>query len=81
LENFQFFLRLCEKFTLSHSQFCVPPKVTKLDELKNCGRVSPTNLITFAGTQNDYGELQGIFWWLNRHIGKKMHVVLSKIGR
>jgi hypothetical protein len=33
----------------------VPAKVIKLVGLKNGGRVSPNNLITFAGTQN--GEL------------------------
>ncbi len=32
--------------------FCIPAKVTKLVGLKNGGLVSPTNLITFAGTQN-----------------------------
>jgi hypothetical protein len=31
--------------------FCVPAKVTKLVGLKNRGLVSPTNLITFAGTK------------------------------
>jgi hypothetical protein len=30
----------------------VPAKVIKLTGLKNGGRVSPINLITFAGTQN-----------------------------
>jgi hypothetical protein len=30
----------------------VPAKVIKLVGLKNGGRVSPTNLVTFAGTQN-----------------------------
>jgi hypothetical protein len=30
----------------------VPAKVIKLTGLKNDGRVSPNNLITFAGTQN-----------------------------
>ncbi len=30
----------------------MPAKVIKLVGLKNGGRVSPTNLITFAGTQN-----------------------------
>jgi hypothetical protein len=30
----------------------VPAKVIKLVGLKNGGRLSPTNLITFAGTQN-----------------------------
>jgi hypothetical protein len=35
-----------------YSPFCVPAKVIKLVGLKNGGRVSPTNLITFAGTQN-----------------------------
>ncbi len=42
-ENFQFSNR--------YSPFCVPAKVIKLVGLKNGGRVSPTNLITFAGTQ------------------------------
>jgi hypothetical protein len=37
---------------ISYSPFCVPAKVIKLVGLKNGGRVSPTNLITFAGTQN-----------------------------
>jgi hypothetical protein len=35
-----------------YSPFCVLAKVIKLVGLKNGGRVSPTNLITFAGTQN-----------------------------
>ncbi len=35
-----------------NSPFCVPAKVTKLVGLKNGGRVSPTNLIIFACTQN-----------------------------
>jgi hypothetical protein len=30
----------------------VPAKVTKLVGLKNGGLLSPTNLFTFAGTQN-----------------------------
>jgi hypothetical protein len=30
----------------------MPAKITKLVGLKNGGRVSPSNLITFAGTQN-----------------------------
>jgi hypothetical protein len=41
--------------TATYSPFCVTAKVIKLVGLKNGGRVSPTNLITFAGTQN--GEL------------------------
>jgi hypothetical protein len=36
----------------SYSPFCVTAKVIKLVGLKNGGRLSPTNLITFAGTQN-----------------------------
>jgi hypothetical protein len=36
----------------SYSPFCVTAKVIKLVGLKNGGRVSPTNLITFAVTQN-----------------------------
>ncbi len=35
-----------------YSPFCVTAKVIKLVGLKNGGRLSPTNLITFAGTQN-----------------------------
>ncbi len=35
-----------------YSPFCVTAKVIKLVGLKNGGRVSPTNFITFAGTQN-----------------------------
>jgi hypothetical protein len=35
-----------------YSPFCVQAKVIKLVGLKNGGRVSPTNLITFACTQN-----------------------------
>jgi hypothetical protein len=41
---------------MSYSPFCVPAKVTKLVSLKNGGHVSPTNLITFAVTQN--GDIQ-----------------------
>jgi hypothetical protein len=37
---------------LLYSPFCVTAKVIKLVGLKNGGRVSPTNLISFAGTQN-----------------------------
>jgi hypothetical protein len=36
----------------NYSPFCEPAKVTKLVGLENGGRVSPINLITFAGTQN-----------------------------
>jgi hypothetical protein len=39
-----------------YSPFCVPAKVTKLIGLKRPPFLSPTNLITFASTQN--GELQ-----------------------
>jgi hypothetical protein len=35
-----------------YSPICVPAKVIKLVGLKNGGRVSPTDLIIFAGTQN-----------------------------
>jgi hypothetical protein len=35
-----------------YSPFCVPAKVTKLIGLKRPLFLSPTNLITFAGTQN-----------------------------
>jgi hypothetical protein len=32
--------------------FCVQAKIIKLVGLKNGGRLSPINLVTFAGTQN-----------------------------
>jgi hypothetical protein len=36
----------------------VPAKVIKLVGLKNGGRISPTNLVTFAGTQSsEYSKL------------------------
>jgi hypothetical protein len=35
------------------SPFCVPAKVTKLIGLKNNRILSPINLVTFAGTQNE----------------------------
>jgi hypothetical protein len=38
-----------------YSPFCVQAKIIKLVGLKNGGRLSPINLVTFAGTQN--GEL------------------------
>jgi hypothetical protein len=37
---------------LIYTPFCVPAKVSKLVGLKIAGLVSPTNLITFAGTPN-----------------------------
>jgi hypothetical protein len=41
------------KFTsIFYSPFCVPAKVTKLIGLKRPPFLSPTNLVTFAGTQN-----------------------------
>jgi hypothetical protein len=39
-----------------YSPFCVQAKIIKLVGLKNGGRLSPINLVTFAGTQN--GELK-----------------------
>jgi hypothetical protein len=39
-------------YSIVYSPFCVPAKVIKLIGLKNGGRVSPDNLITFVGTQN-----------------------------
>jgi hypothetical protein len=41
-----------------YSPFCVLAKIIKLVGLKNGGRLSPINLVTFAGTQNDeyYGS-------------------------
>jgi hypothetical protein len=37
---------------LIYSPFCVQAKIIKLVGLKNGGRLSPINLVTFAGTQN-----------------------------
>jgi hypothetical protein len=37
---------------LINSPFCVQAKIIKLVGLKNGGRLSPINLVTFAGTQN-----------------------------
>jgi hypothetical protein len=37
---------------LNYSPFCVQAKIIKLVGLKNGGRLSPINLVTFAGTQN-----------------------------
>ncbi len=34
-----------------YSPFCAPAKIIKLVGLKSGGLVSPTDLITFAGTQ------------------------------
>jgi hypothetical protein len=41
-----------------YSPFCVQAKIIKLVGLKNGGRLSPINLVTFAGTQN--GELNAL---------------------
>jgi hypothetical protein len=38
--------------TKIHSPFCVQAKIIKLVGLKNGGRLSPINLVTFAGTNN-----------------------------
>jgi hypothetical protein len=38
--------------TILNSPFCVQAKVIKLVGLKNGGRLSPTQLINFACTQN-----------------------------
>ncbi len=35
-----------------YSPFCVQAKIIKLVGLKNGGRLSPINLVTFADTQN-----------------------------
>ncbi len=45
---------LWENFPIywSYSPFCVQAKIIKLVGLKNGGRLSPINLVTFAGTQN-----------------------------
>jgi hypothetical protein len=36
----------------NYSPFCVQAKIIKLVGLKNGGRLSPINLVTFAGPQN-----------------------------
>ncbi len=38
--------------TSYYSPFCVQANIIKLVGLKNGGRLSPVNLVTFAGTQN-----------------------------
>jgi hypothetical protein len=38
-------------FFANYSPFCVQAKIIKLVGLKNGGRLIPTNLNTFAGTQ------------------------------
>jgi hypothetical protein len=38
--------------SISNSPFCVQAKIIKLVGLKNGGRLSEINLVTFAGTQN-----------------------------
>jgi hypothetical protein len=43
-----------------NSLFCVQAKIIKLFGLKNGGRLSPINLVTFAGTQN--GEYMFQMW-------------------
>ncbi len=40
------------EFLNKYSPFCVQAKIIKLVGLKNGGRLSPINLVTFAGTQN-----------------------------
>jgi hypothetical protein len=40
------------KLVKLYSPFCVQAKIIKLVGLKNGGRLSPTNLITSACTQN-----------------------------
>jgi hypothetical protein len=47
-EKFQLFPPRIEFY----SPFCVQAKIIKLVGLKNGGRLSPINLVTFAGTQN-----------------------------
>ncbi len=48
-QTFKFFLR---KFKELYSPFCVPAKITKLAGLTRPPFLSPTNLVTFARTQN-----------------------------
>jgi hypothetical protein len=43
---------MSKAFLLYYSQFCVPAKVIKLVGLTRPPFLSPTNLITFAGTKN-----------------------------
>jgi hypothetical protein len=44
--------RFQANFKDDYSPFCVQAKIIKLVWLKNGGRLSPINLVTFAGTQN-----------------------------
>jgi hypothetical protein len=48
--DFYFFLKINKIY--SNSPFFVQAKIIKLVGLKNGGRLSPINLVTFAGTQN-----------------------------
>jgi hypothetical protein len=41
-----------KKLKDDYSPFCVQAKIIMLVGLKNGGRLSPINLVTFAGTQN-----------------------------
>jgi hypothetical protein len=45
-------MKLILGLNISYSPFCVQAKVIKLVGLKNGGRLSPINLVTFASTQN-----------------------------
>jgi hypothetical protein len=45
-----------------YSPFCVPAKITKLAGLTRPPFLSPTNLVTFARTQNGEYVLPGILF-------------------
>ncbi len=45
-------MKIFKKLPFFYSPFCVEAKIIKLVGLKNGGRLSPINLVTFAGTQN-----------------------------
>jgi hypothetical protein len=52
-------------YQLLYSPFCVQAKIIKLVGLKNGGRLSPINLVTFAGTQNSELEYPSYLTYVN----------------
>jgi hypothetical protein len=62
------------KFNNFYTPFCVQAKIIKLVGLKNGGRLSPINLVTFAGTQN--GEYTFILTICNLHNGPKFYFLV-----
>jgi hypothetical protein len=58
MENFQ------PKLIDFYSPFCVQATIIELVGLRNGGRLSPINLVTFAGTQNGEYKLSTIFYYI-----------------